>query len=84
MVYYLLFFELQIQRYELSNFGHNLDSNFYFEIYFKSGADTWLYLIGPYWFVWISIVKRQILRRSDGSDRPVPLHLSEVFRSFGS
>jgi hypothetical protein len=59
-------------------------SKFLFWFSFKPGVTTCRVLIGSYRFSWISIVKRQILRRSDGLDRPVPLHLSEVFRSFGS
>jgi hypothetical protein len=79
VIYYLWFFEFGIKRYELSKFGHNSDSNFYFEICFEPGIDTWPCLIGRYHFGWIRSRRRWILCKSNGSDSLVPFRLIEMF-----
>jgi hypothetical protein len=46
MVYYLLFFELQTKRYELSKFGLNSDSNFYLNFVLNRGSTCGGFLLG--------------------------------------
>jgi hypothetical protein len=50
----------------------------------KSRDDTWRATTGAYRFGWITPAERWIKRWSDGSDRRVPLHLSDSIRNTGS
>jgi hypothetical protein len=51
---------------------------FLFESCFKSGAATWLSLIGPYRFGRIRVKGRRMLRGSDAQDLTVPIRLSDL------
>jgi hypothetical protein len=53
LVYYLLFFELQIKRYELYKICINSNLN-----RIRSEADMWRILIERYWFGWIAVLVR--------------------------
>jgi hypothetical protein len=53
MVYYLLFLDAGIKRYEFLKIWIKSDFKILFESYFNSGADTWQLLIGAYRFGWI-------------------------------
>jgi hypothetical protein len=46
MIYYLLFFELQIKRYELPKFGLNSDSNFYLNSVLNRGSTHGGFILG--------------------------------------
>jgi hypothetical protein len=50
MVYYLLFLDLQIKRYDFLKIGFKSDFKIKFEILFKTEADTRRDLIGRYRF----------------------------------
>jgi hypothetical protein len=73
MVYYLLFFELQIKSYDFSKIWMKSDSISVFNNLFESETDTWRVLVGAYRFGRIHNVERWILLDLDAPDRPVPV-----------
>jgi hypothetical protein len=51
---------------------------FLFWTYFESEQATWPFLTGAYWFGWIKVRGRRILRWSDAQDFTVPIRLSDL------
>jgi hypothetical protein len=52
-VFYLLFLDAGIKRYEFPKIGTKSDFNFCFKTLFEPGLATWLIVIGGYPFGWI-------------------------------